>query len=354
MLKGDELFQLHLGDYKYIFEYDTMEEFKEYLAMTKATHEEIIKAENQYSNTMNMLEKQANKDVGDSIIFRELSFKFVDAKKKAGNVNKSSYKAYASTFNKLIEYFKNRPVNSLELEDYEKFMDFLSDIHKIKNKTINSHINYLNQFLDFAVSRKLIKENNAKGIKNLKEEDVDKENFTDEDIKNILAYEYNEPAIENFFLIAMYSGMRLGEIHNLTNDDIKQDNGIYYFNITDGKTKNSIRQVPIHDEILVKVLEMIFPLLPKKTKDAAQKVLNRRLYKVIDKESTKSFHTFRAKFIEKAMNANPEDNKIILLQDAVGHSKSKEASLTVDGYGKGFTLKLKKEIINSVSYDLEG
>ncbi len=344
------MFKLKGPDYELFFEYDTFEELEAYLKLTQADREQVLKAKADYENVHNQVEKQSQKDVGDSINFRELEYKFVAAKQNTGKVGASTYKAYSSTFEKLFEYFKNRAIKDLDIKDYEKFRDFLRDTHKLKNKTINNHMNYVNKFLEYAVIYKHINENNVKGIESLKEEDVNKENFTDEDIRNILAYEYNEPAIENFFLIAIYSGMRLGEIHNLTNGDIKQDNDIYYFNIREGKTKNSIRQVPIHDEIIEKVLEMDFPLLPKKTKDAAQKALNRRLYKVIDKNSTKSFHTFRAKFIENAMNANPEDSKIILLQDAVGHSKSKEASLTIDRYGKGFALKLKKEIINSVSY----
>jgi len=117
--------------------------------------------------------------------------------------------------------------------------------------------------------------------------------------------------LENFFLIAMYSGMRQEDIYHLTDESIKEKDGIYYFDILEGKTKNSVRKVPIHEDILEKVLEMDFPLFKNKTLNATQKILNRRLYKVVDKNSTKSFHTFRAKFISKAINANPE--KIVVV-----------------------------------------
>ena len=105
--------------------------------------------------------------------------------------------------------------------------------------------------------------------------------------------------------------MRQEDIYHLTDESIKEKDGIYYFDILEGKTKNSVRKVPIHEDILEKVLEMDFPLFKNKTLNATQKILNRRLYKVVDKNSTKSFHTFRAKFISKAINANPE--KIVVV-----------------------------------------
>jgi len=336
------------GDYELVFEYDTAEELETYLRLAQETQEKIQEKKELYVAVNSRVEKQAQKDFGKSINFIDLEFKFVDAKKKLGKVKDETYRSYSSTFKKLTDYFYKKEIANITIEDYEEFRDHLLKVDKIKNKTINNHLSYTSNFLDYAVSRKLIPENNIKGIGNLKEEDVNKDNFTDEDIKNILAYEYNEPSVENFFLIAMYSGMRQEDIHRLTDESIKEENGIYYFDILEGKTKNSIRKVPIHKEILEKVLQMDFPLFKKKTINAAQKVLNRRLYKVIDKDSTKSFHTFRAKFISKAINANPE--KIVVVQDIVGHSKSDKDKLTIDTYGKGFDLDIKEMVVNSVSY----
>lgn len=145
--------------------------------------------------------------------------------------------------------------------------------------------------------------------------------------------------------------MRSGEIHQLTNDDIIREDDIYIFDVKDSKTKAGLRKVPIHQNILERVLKMDFPIFKNKTKDAAQKILNRRLYKVIDKDSTKSFHTFRAKFIEKAVNAHPD--KVAVVQEVVGHSKNEKDQLTVDTYGKGFKLPLKVDIVNSVTYNLD-
>jgi integrase len=53
-------------------------------------------------------------------------------------------------------------------------------------------------------------------------------------------------------LIMIYHGMRNEEISNLTINDIitDPDSNVVYMNITDGKTENAIRKVPIHDKIL--------------------------------------------------------------------------------------------------------
>lgn len=61
-------------------------------------------------------------------------------------------------------------------------------------------------------------------------------------------------------LIALWTGARLEEIGQLLADDIKQENGVYFFHITDGtdtpeagkniKTDSSRRRVPIHAELV--------------------------------------------------------------------------------------------------------
>ena len=213
LIGGDDLFKMKHGDYELLFEYDTKEELETCLKLANITRENIEAQKGLYTAVNDRVEKQAKKDFGKSLNFIDLEFKFIDAKKKLGKVKEETYRSYRSTFKKLIDYFYKKEISNITIEDYEAFREHLVKVDKIKNKTINNHLSYTSNFLDYAVSRKLIPENNIKGIGNLKEEEPNKENFTDEDIKNILAYEYNEPPVENFFLIAMYSGMRQEDIH---------------------------------------------------------------------------------------------------------------------------------------------
>lgn len=56
-------------------------------------------------------------------------------------------------------------------------------------------------------------------------------------------------------LITLFSGMRLEEICQLRTDDIREENGISFFDINDRpprqlKNKNAVRRVPIHSELI--------------------------------------------------------------------------------------------------------
>ncbi len=333
--------------YKYVFEYDTEEEFERYLQQTVHNHAKILEMQSKFKNVNEALNSAESIPADNKLIFAELELKFLAIKKKADKVSESTYKAWASTFSKLKNFFHMIPIADLEIEDYEKFREFLEAEYNLKNKTINNHINYVNYFLTFAVTRKLIAVNNLVGIETLVEEPVDKENFTHEDIQNILAFDYPQE-YRDIFNIGAYSGMRVSEIVNLKNENIKEENGIHYFDITKSKTAAGIRQVPIHKAILNRVLEIDFPILKNKTVSAADKAILRQLYRVIDKKSTKSFHTFRANFIAECINNFPE--KLLIIQEIVGHSKSKGETITIDTYGKGFNLNLKQEIVDSVNY----
>jgi integrase len=51
-------------------------------------------------------------------------------------------------------------------------------------------------------------------------------------------------------LISAYTGLRRDEIASLRADDIKQTDGIWYFDIRDGKTENAERVVPVHHVLI--------------------------------------------------------------------------------------------------------
>ncbi|MGO9987078.1 MAG: DUF6538 domain-containing protein [Rhodomicrobium sp.] len=51
-------------------------------------------------------------------------------------------------------------------------------------------------------------------------------------------------------LIAAYSGMRLNEICERKCDDIRQEDGIWYFDIQDAKTEAGDRKVPLHSRLI--------------------------------------------------------------------------------------------------------
>ncbi len=280
------MYTLKFGDYEYIFEYDTEEEFQKRKQDTIELHKEFLDLE-KYREVNRIVKKLEQKIIPENRMrWAELEGKFIAYKKEVSKkkVGQSSYKAWASVFNKLKEFFNITPVEQIELEDYEDFVNTLIEEYELKNKSVNGHIKYINNFLDWAVSRKLIKENNITGIEKLPEEEYIRENYTNKEILEILNHDFPQE-FKDIFSIATYTGMRVSEICNLQQEDIikDKDTDIYYFNIKKSKSKNGKRKVPIHKNILDRVLEIDFPLLSdKSTMGAKQKVILRQLYNVVD------------------------------------------------------------------------
>jgi len=166
-------------------------------------------------------------------------------------------------------------------------------------------------------------------------------------------------------LIAVYSGMRMGEIVQLLASDIKTENGILYFHIKKGegkslKTASSKRRVPIHKRLLDLGLqdflktfsgdERIFPEIKKGKDGYASHNLSKwwghyaRHIKVAS--SRTHFHSFRHNFASALRAAElPEYvNKSLL-----GHAdKGVHAN-----YGGALSLAQLKDAVDRVHYQLD-
>ncbi len=363
LLKGEELFNLTTKDFKLVFEYDTEEELK--TVLENVMRAQIEQQAQHYRTVKKQVELQAKDEIEfEKFTFEELKEKYLSQAVMDGNVKESSIVDYTTTFNRLIDYFGDKDINDLTVQDIEAFKLHLNTIvirkKNLSKKTINKHLIYAKQFLKFAVDRDYIGKNIAEPVKlynkrQTRREEPHKENFTDEEIQRILNFgtdRYFDDSMKLFCEIAIYSGMRLSEINSLTNKSINLDEKtmIYYFNIENSKTDSGIRKVPIHIKILEKMLESDFPIYKNKSNDSLQKKINRQLKKIVN-DPMKTFHTFRGTFISKAINKHPD--KLAVIQEIVGHSKSENDSLTTETYGKGFDLRIKQEIVNNVDYSEE-
>lgn len=346
------MYTLELGDYKYIFEYDTIQELKEQLEITKATHKEILEAEEKYKKVNKIVAEQKKVELQGYTTFANLELKFVSNLKEeleetGAKLSNSSFKAYANTFNKLKAFFESCDIKNMNEARFKAFRSYLKNDLKLNAKTVNIQMIYLSKFLDFGVKQKILDTNESKNIKQYVEKDLKKENFSKEDFENIKNYNYDK-YYQNIFEILKHSGMRISELYNLKNEDIKKDeNNIYYFQINDAKTDNGNREIPIHKTILDMVLSLNFPI-SNKTSNAFNKEVLKQLYLVIDKNSTKSLHTFRANFVSKCIN-NYHDS-IELIQCITGHSMGDSKNLTIKTYAKNFDLALKQKVIDSITY----
>jgi integrase len=136
---------------------------------------------------------------------------------------------------------------------------------KLSNGSVNKYLQCYSALFTWAVSNQYVSDNPFKGmrLKDLKK--GKREQFTKAEIATMLS-EINKGknGLANNdrkywgLLIAIYTGARLNEIASLTVNDIKRDdNGIWYFDITDEeedtkqlKTEASKRIVPIHSELI--------------------------------------------------------------------------------------------------------
>jgi len=355
LIDGEEMYKIKTKDFKLMFEYDTEEELRAILEHTKEIQ---IEAQLQrYRETKQHVENAEDIHSND-INFEILQDKFIARQIADGRASADSIGAFTTTFKKLIEFYKNDPINNLSVEDFEAFKDHLVKIGGTKNKTINKHLKYMKRFVKWAHERKLIEDNNAQAvtlldqIKEDQERKATVENYSDQEVRDILSYQYDNEVYNKIFAIATYTGMRISEVHNLKQDSIKQAGDIYYFDINEAKTVAGIRKVPIHKDILEMVLDTSFPLMPI-TKNAFEKKVRARLYKVIKQGEGKNVHTLRGTFMEKAYHKNilNNDNITPIVQDIVGHTKNAKEALTGATYAKGIApIVVQQEIVDSVAF----
>ena len=160
-------------------------------------------------------------------------------------------------------------------------------------------------------------------------------------------------------MIAAYSGMRIKEITQLHKEDIVLKDGIYCFNINtnDGKTtktKNSIRFVPIHSKLIdLGLLEYVNSkkngnIFKVSNKDFSEIFRSQIQRKFIDKDSKKTFYSFRHYFIDYLVQREVEAN---LIAQIVGHEK--QYKILLNTYAKPINANTLKVKVEMVSYDNE-
>lgn len=167
-------------------------------------------------------------------------------------------------------------------------------------------------------------------------------------------------------IIGLFSGMRLGEIVQLQVADVFESEGIWVFDINKNedkykkaKTKASIRKVPIHKTLIdLGILDVcaksspskrIFEDLPIGSDGYYSHNFSKwwgrygRTFEFHQKH--KVFHSFRHLFIDSLRNLEAQE---YVIRKIVGHT---DDSVT-GGYGVGANLKVKKSLVDDVTFDV--
>ena len=175
------------------------------------------------------------------------------------------------------DYGKAASYNNFTPEEIIRAYEKLPDERKqpvLTQKTIKRHFSALSAMWSEAIATGKAKENIFSGFRfaAVKRAVDERDQWSDAELKALFgspvwsgclsAGRRSQPGQQiirddKFWipLITLFSGMRLEEICQLRTDDIREENGICFFDINDRpprqlKNKNAVRKVPIHSELI--------------------------------------------------------------------------------------------------------
>ncbi len=170
--------------------------------------------------------------------------------------DKSYLKSYPQIINKVAkinEQFGPMNIAQIKRSDIKLWVNNRLEINT--PKTVKEYLIDIRGVINIAIEHEHIKDNAAKSIKLPVHIKKDIEPFSPNEVKMILSKANNWMKL--YLAIAFYTGLRTGEILGLMYSDIDLTNRVLYVrrNITKGKittpkTKTSIREVPILDDLI--------------------------------------------------------------------------------------------------------
>jgi len=224
--------------------------------------------------------------------------------------------------------------------------------------TANKYLVLLSSLLKWAVQQDYVAKNPAAGLKIPVRHRASSERatYSQEDLQRVVdnlprAAQYPE----QFWipLIAMYSGMRQGEICQLETGDVREIEGILCFDVNVGsgkelKTPASIRLVPVHPVLIRLGLHRYVQSQLDKQQERLWSNLTQdefgywtrefgRWYRLFNREFVteepkKCFHSFRHTFADRLKQSDIQD---VLISELLGHANP---NISTGRYGKPYHL----------------
>lgn len=193
-----------------------------------ATRAEAIKALADYNDTPFDLE------------FKNITFAqcYDEAKKDFTNGRKRNYQAAY----KYLEPIQNMPIRNIKASHMQKCIDACTTTQQQEIKTV------CHKVFDYALKYEIVDKNPSSYLKsNNVATKIDRQVFTIDEIKQIKEQAAAGEWFAQISIIALYTGMRIKEIADLTPNDVDFDNN--YIDIKVAKNRSSIRKVPMHSFI---------------------------------------------------------------------------------------------------------
>ncbi len=187
----------------------------------------------------------------------QLGLELLETKFKTNKIKETSYGTISHSLNKIKDTeLGNTPIQKVT---YKTIQDFLNTITNLSNSYIEKIVIQLNSIFDEAINRDYIYKSPMRNvvIPISKQETKKVDAFSIEEQKELIK-RFENSKYGDMFSIAMFSGMRIGEILALTPNDIDLDNNIIHITKTLSrdkdsntiigkatKTSNSYRDIPI-------------------------------------------------------------------------------------------------------------
>jgi len=168
--------------------------------------------------------------------------------------NIKSYHEFENIVNhQLLPVFGNMKIDKIKRGSIKEWVD--EQLNKKTPKTLSKILSILKNIFHIAIEYEHIKDNPASSIKLPSHKKTrDMQPFSEEEVK--LLIENAEGFFKNYLAVAFYTGMRPGEIIALTLSNVNLKEMYIEVNrrikkgiIDTPKTKNSIRKVPIPNEL---------------------------------------------------------------------------------------------------------
>ncbi len=177
----------------------------------------------------------------------EILEQFIDEQKYRNN-SPRTIEWYEENVTRFIEWLGNDEINALTLENYKRYVIYLTTRTKrngepYKSSSVNTYVRAIRGFYNYCIEENLIDDISRK-LRATKIRREEKQVLTDSEIKKLLENEKNTCIDERnrcIMAVMLDSGLRRAEVVNLDIADVDLDNGIMLVN---GKGKKQ-RYVPL-------------------------------------------------------------------------------------------------------------
>ena len=196
----------------------------------------------------------------NTITIYSLGLEITENKFKRNKIGESSYQRELGTLNLI----KNSNLKNIKIQkaNYNQLQNFMDDMQKYANSYIDKIYELLGRIFKEALKRDYILQNPLLKVEKPKSEKEDKkiESFSLDEQKAFLQVLTSKEKYRDIFIIALYSGMRMGEILALKKDDIDFKEGV--INIKRSLTKNTKGKTKLGEKTKTYASTRTIPITP--------------------------------------------------------------------------------------------